>query len=112
MNEKTRAALEELRNKYIKSFPEKISQIRKYIATKDLPPIQVEFHKLKGSGKTYGISDISDIAVLIEQHCKNNHPQTFENAEKACLLLEKIKNALENNLTFNALSDPLFKEIQ
>lgn len=112
MNPKQKEAFEALRVKYLNSIPEKIENIRKTIAANDLHPLQQEFHKIKGSGKTYGYGDVTLIAIEIDKHCKASNPNSFLLAEKACLLLKKIFDNLTSQMVYDLQTDPLFKEIQ
>lgn len=128
MNPKQRDALKELQNKYIEDLPEKIEIIKrllesaKSLASEDtsLPQtkingtelIQQEFHKLKGTGKTYGFPDVTKIASCIDQHFKNSHPQFLILADKACDLLLNLFKHYKNQQNFILTSEPLFKEIQ
>jgi HPt (histidine-containing phosphotransfer) domain-containing protein len=112
VNPKQKEAFEALRQKYLKSVPEKIENIRKAIATNSLHDLQQEFHKIKGSGKTYGFGDISIIATHIDKHCKANNPNSFTLAEKACQLLQKIYDNQSAQQDYDLQNDPLFKEIQ
>lgn len=62
----------ELRAEYLASMPEKIKQIENHWTEKDLNLLQDDFHKLKGSGKTYGIPEISELGEAFEKLCKNS----------------------------------------
>jgi HPt (histidine-containing phosphotransfer) domain-containing protein len=112
VNPKQKDAFEALKQKYLQSIPEKIETIKKIITTNELLPLQQEFHKIKGSGKTYGFEDISLVAIPIDKHCKANNPNSFVLAEKACELLQKIYDNLITKQSYDLQHDPLFKDIQ
>ena len=46
-----------------------ISIIESLIKTKQVEAIEVEFHKLKGTGRTYGVPEISRVGELGERAC-------------------------------------------
>lgn len=62
----------ELREEYVASFPGKINEIQSHFAANDLERLCDDFHKLKGTGKTYGIPEISILGELIEKICMEN----------------------------------------
>ena len=58
--------LRKLQNIYVDTFSEKLATMRQYLAENDWTRIQRFGHQLKGSGKAYGFSDISDLGAKIE----------------------------------------------
>jgi HPt (histidine-containing phosphotransfer) domain-containing protein len=112
VNPKQKEAFEALRKKYLNGIPEKILNIRKMITTNETHLLQQEFHKIKGSGKTYGYPDVTLIAFHIDKHCKMGNPNMFVLAEKACVLLQKIYDSHTTQQSYDLQNDPLFKEIQ
>jgi HPt (histidine-containing phosphotransfer) domain-containing protein len=112
VNPKQKEAFEILKQKYIKGIPEKIENIRKIIAAHELNSLQLEFHKIKGSGKIYNCDDVSLVAIQIDKHCKVNNPNSYQLAEKACQLLQRIYENLITQQKYDLQNDPLFKEIQ
>lgn len=62
--------LAELKKNYLKALPERISQIESFWKQGDSVRTETEFHKLKGTGKTYGLPDVSTIGALGEKVCK------------------------------------------
>ncbi len=63
--------LESLKKDYAKSFPEKIEKLRQLTLAKEWKSLEVEYHKLKGNGKTYGFPEISQMAEQMENLCMN-----------------------------------------
>lgn len=63
--------LQSLKKDYAKSFPEKIEKLRQLTLAKDWKELEVEYHNLKGNGKTYGFPEISQMAEQMENLCMN-----------------------------------------
>ena len=79
--------LNELKNKYLKSIPEKIACIQQAQESKDWSTVHNEFHKLKGSGKIYGCPDITTFSQLIEDFFK----QVEDEASLNCITHEGVE---------------------
>ncbi len=110
MDDKTQKALDLLKDKYLNSLSEKIEIIKSHIALKNLSGLQQEFHKLKGSGKTYGFNNITLISTRIDLLLKNKSPEALDYASKSCTLFEKIINSHFNNESYDVHTDPLYKQ--
>lgn len=63
--------METLRKEYINSLKETIKTMRSLLAEQNFNELQKIFHKLKGSGATYGFQEITDRAGEIESKLKN-----------------------------------------
>lgn len=63
--------LKQLKNEYVESLPERLDGIEKLSQTEPLPwkELETEFHKLKGTGKTYGFPEVSELSALLEISC-------------------------------------------
>jgi HPt (histidine-containing phosphotransfer) domain-containing protein len=69
--------LAELQKTYIASIPDKISTIRKHWETKKIDMVEDEFHKIKGTGKTYGLPEVSVLGEAMEKISEKS-PQSLE----------------------------------
>ncbi len=78
----------ELRRHYIAQVPAKISAIQDVIENGDLESIESLAHKLRGSGRSYGFSEITDIAAEIEFACRDRRIHEVQQ------LLIRLKNIL------------------
>jgi len=102
----------ELRAEYVASLPEKIADIKSHAAAGDREMLRNDFHKLKGTGKTYGIPEISELGLVFEKHCLKN-PPNLDFIPLAIELLAAIHAArlsntpfvLDTNLEFKKLRD-------
>ena len=54
--------LGQLIDSYLKSLPEKILVIASQVQAKETGNVRESFHKLKGTGKTYGFPEVSELA--------------------------------------------------
>ena len=59
--------MHKLQKIYISTFSEKLSTLEKFVADNDWVKIKRFGHQLKGSGKAYGFSEISDLGEKIEE---------------------------------------------
>lgn len=61
--------LSQLRTEYIATIPEKIKTLQNLLSGKQYEPLRNEFHKLKGTGKTYGVPEITKLCEVVERLC-------------------------------------------
>ncbi len=61
----------ELRTEYLATFPHKFLEIEAHLSAADFSRLRDDFHKLKGTGKTYGIPEISELCAIVEKICLN-----------------------------------------
>lgn len=104
--------LSTLRAEYLQSLPTKIADIRMQISTDDRVALRTSFHKLKGTGRTYGIPEVSELAEVIEKVVLHQPDSALNAAEQGALLLEDIASAYVSAMEFNLKSDPRFRHIQ
>ena len=83
--------LKEIKVEYVKNFSHTLSEIEKNLFKKNLSLLQDHFHKLKGSGKTYGLPEVSKVSEILESICKSSPP--FEILKKNVdISLELLKD--------------------
>lgn len=104
--------LKNLQRDYLHSLPEKISTIQEQIQGGDVVVLRASFHKLKGTGKTYGIPEISELAAELEDICQGRPAVAAPAAREAVLILRDIHSARKSNHEFKLASDPRFKKIR
>jgi HPt (histidine-containing phosphotransfer) domain-containing protein len=61
--------LRSLQREYLSSIPEKIKIITAQIGSADTSNLRESFHKLKGTGRTYGLPEVSELGALVESIC-------------------------------------------
>lgn len=62
----------ELKGEYLDTFPEKIKSIETFWQKRDRKNLQNEYHKIKGTGSTYGAEELSTIADIMEELCERD----------------------------------------
>jgi HPt (histidine-containing phosphotransfer) domain-containing protein len=103
--------LSQLRIEYVSSLPEKIQIIRHFYNSGDALGVKEVFHKLKGTGATYGVPEISMIGETVEQFCKTK-PQDMKTViPDALALLDSVHTSRTKNEEFNVSADPRFQRI-
>ncbi len=103
--------LKNLRKDYLDSMPEKITNIRKQIDGGPTDGLRDAFHKLKGTGKTYGIPEISELAARVEDICVSTPDRARMAARQAVAILADITAARKTDTEFKLKSDPRFKAL-
>lgn len=71
--------IEDLKNKYIKDFDNKLKKFRLDIDTKNVSEIRMFSHKIHGSGASYGFKQISIFGMEIN---KLAHQEKWDEIEK------------------------------
>jgi len=64
--------LKTMRVKYLKDLESQISELEAMVKNKDFKALESFFHKLKGSGASYGLPKFSDYGAKFETKAKNN----------------------------------------
>lgn len=82
--------MEELKTEYIESLPLKVDEIKSHLASNNSEALRNDFHKLKGSGKTYGIPEVSILGEKIEHMCESSPDKAAQYIPKATQILELI----------------------
>lgn len=82
--------MRELRDEYIKSIPQKIADIEAHLAASKWPDLRNDFHKLKGTGRTYGIPEISTLCEPVEKICLHKPEIANRVVQNALVLLIAI----------------------
>ncbi|NQZ20260.1 MAG: Hpt domain-containing protein [Bdellovibrionales bacterium] len=103
--------MEELRTEYLESFDEKFKIIREYFKSHDWYNLELEYHKLKGTGSTYGVPEVTTLCQKMESLCKKK-PHNLENLiDQSIFVLSKIKDKYLDNVQFEMESTPEFISI-
>ncbi|RME17688.1 MAG: Hpt domain-containing protein [Bdellovibrio sp.] len=98
--------LNQLKEEYIQELPQKIQTIQEH--KNNISLLRDDFHKLKGTGKTYGIPEISELAKHMEW-ITLAPPANFEEAlTKAIHLLEQIYTFQTQKRNFSLNENPDF----
>jgi hypothetical protein len=105
------ALMEQLKLEYIQSLPEKIDTIQFHIKQQYASHLREDFHKLKGTGLTYGLPEISTLAQTVEAICLAQPEQSVQAATEALPILRDIYQSRARDSTHPLESDPRFHSI-
>ena len=100
--------LNDLRKTYLAALPDRIALIESLLEKHQYPLVETEFHKLKGTGKTYGLPEISQVGEVTERLCENGTTTADESVPTALKLLKKIFAARTAGQPVSLENDPDF----
>lgn len=99
--------LKSLQRDYLAELPAKIARIEAVLSPPSgadpsaLTDLRVAFHKLKGTGQTYGLPEVSELSACAEELCERALEQATEHAElpvaaalEACRLAAALLRAI------------------
>jgi HPt (histidine-containing phosphotransfer) domain-containing protein len=104
--------LKSLHQEYISALPEKLTKIEQQIQRQDRDSLRESFHKLKGTGMTYGLPEVSQVGEVAEDICLQKPAQAIEAAHLALAILRDIHQTRAQNKSFDCLADARFAAIQ
>ena len=104
--------LADLRDEYLNDLPSAIEVIRQCIKNDDIEELQSEFHKLKGSGLTYGIPEISTVCEIVEDLCERNPPKGLLASGYGVQLLTRIHEHYQTQNTYNFTEDSHYLQLK
>lgn len=105
--------LAKLQKTYIHGMPEKLQVMKNHINAKDFKSLREEFHKIKGTGKTYGLPEVTDLGAVFEEILMvSNFNPHLNWALDAHDLFRDIHQARLKNKAFNISEDPRYKNLQ
>lgn len=105
--------LAQLQKTYIKNMPLKLQTMKTFIDTKDFKSLREEFHKIKGTGRTYGLPEVTDLGAVFEEiliACDFS-PQ-INWALDAHDIFRDIHSARIKDKAFKIEQDPRYKNLQ
>ncbi len=103
--------LADLKKEYLESLPEKIKMISELIKTQQLELVETEFHKLKGTGRTYGVPEISRVGELGERSCWITDSKRDDALAQALGLLHKVHQSRAEGKEFQIEDDESCKAL-
>ena len=106
------ALMEDLKREYVSELPMKIEHIRSNLDAKDHGVVREDFHKLKGTGKTYGIPEISQLAELVELICIRRPESVTMAVPEALTLLRDIHERRTAAEAFDITDDQRFSMLK
>jgi HPt (histidine-containing phosphotransfer) domain-containing protein len=90
MNQDFKNMMAELKTEYLIELPDKINYIETLLEQTNQVELENEFHKLKGTGKTYGVPEVTDICEIAEEACTSNVENWLDVSQNAILELKNV----------------------
>jgi len=103
--------LSELKQDYLVAFPQKIEKIKSLLENENWTDLAEEYHKLKGTGKTYGFPEVSVLCEQLELLARQTPPPQKAMFENATAVLERIRLAYAQGQILDLLKDVAAKSI-
>jgi HPt (histidine-containing phosphotransfer) domain-containing protein len=115
--------LAELQKEYLATFPEKTAAIERYWRESKFEDLESEFHKIKGTGRTYGLPEVSLLGELMEKLCQVRTGETSANSQAvardqlktaiplATAILERIRQGRTQGVPLKLDDDPDYQAI-
>jgi len=97
--------LKTLQQDYLQSIPEKVKVIQGHIQTSDTHNVRESFHKLKGTGRTYGLPEVSELGELVENVCLQQPQAGVQAAEQAVPVLMEIYRSRKEQTPYEFEAD-------
>ncbi len=97
--------LAELRKTYLEALPARADAIEKLLQERKYAEVETEFHKLKGTGKTYGLPEVSQIGEVAERLVENGSTSAEESVPAALNVLRRIAATRNNGEVPNLEND-------
>lgn len=111
MSSELDSLIQELRGDYLKSFPEKIARLNQLYTDNNRAGLENEFHKIKGTGKTYGVPEMSVVAGHMETICRHNVDILNRCFPKAIEVIKEIEQAYKVGLDLALDNIPSYCEL-
>lgn len=99
----------ELKSEYIDSFHEKVDEIYLCWQKRSTGPLTMEYHKIKGTGSTYGIPQISHIAEIMEHLCHQESDKLGLCVLVSIDLLKKVCKNEKHSIPYSLEKETLYK---
>ena len=104
--------LKSLHQEYLSSLPNKIGTIREQMQTANPSELRESFHKLKGTGRTYGMPEVSELAAVVEEICSDYPSRAVTAVGHALEILHDIHAVRLQHKEFPLESDTRFTLIR
>lgn len=104
--------LKSLQAEYLAALPKKIETILHQIQDAALNELRESFHKLKGTGTTYGLPEVTELAELLEDICTDLPEKAPEAARRATEILLGICDARTRDQAFDLRADPRYADVR
>lgn len=104
--------LKSLQQEYLSELPDRINGIKSHLESKDATSLVEDFHKLKGTGKTYGIPEISELGEKMEHLLLSSPDKGLMQVSHAIDLLVEIHHTRTAGDSFEISLDSRFQDLK
>ncbi len=101
----------ELKEDYLKALPKKIAKINQLIGEEKWNELHDEFHKLKGTGKTYGFPQISQVCQILENLSALRPIEDKSLFIQSSALLARMQQSYEQDQAFDLEKDSFARSL-
>ena len=102
----------ELRTEYLESFEDKFVLWRQLFQDAHWDNLELEFHKMKGTGTTYGAPEVSLLCEHLERICRDNKSINKTTLVSAINILSKVRDKYLQNKDFEMESEAEYSQIK
>ncbi len=92
--------MNQLKLDYIETLPEKRERIALLFKKNELEELETEFHKMKGTGKTYGLPEVSLLGEVLETVCMKAPAALTEAIPMFLVLIDEIFKSRKSETAF------------
>ena len=104
--------MNQLKLEYLSAMPERLEKISTSLENKDWTSLIEEFHKLKGTGKTYGFPEVSQLGELVEDLLNTKGSKNEKLVIFALDILKDIYHERNQQRELDLFSDKRFQTIK
>ncbi|HAG91548.1 MAG TPA: hypothetical protein DCL41_06735 [Bdellovibrionales bacterium] len=104
--------LKQLQKEYLEEIPSRIEGIQSHVDAKNMDALKEDFHKMKGTGKTYGIPEITELGEKMESLFLACPAQGLSRVNEALAILSRIHDSRTQGQAYMIHEDSRFMEIQ
>lgn len=104
--------LKSLQQEYLASLPSKIESLRAQVSAANVNDLRESFHKLKGTGRTYGMPEVSELSAAVEEICIDYPTHAATAAGHALEILVDIHASRAQGREFSLGADARFQAIR
>ncbi|MGE0527192.1 MAG: Hpt domain-containing protein [Bdellovibrionales bacterium] len=103
--------LKSLQAEYLASLPGKVLALQEELENASVVNLREMFHKLKGTGRTYGLPEVSELAKAAESVCLESPHDAIAAAALSIDLLRDIHSARVGQRVLVLDNDPRFDQL-
>ena len=110
-NDSLKDVLAGLQKSYLASMPEKIRNLETLWADRKIELLKTDYHKLKGTGRTYGFPEITALGAAMERLCEIDQSSLERAVPISVKLMKRIGELRANGQALDLDQEPDFKSI-